>query len=135
MSEEPKPSKIIVDEDWKSQVQAEKETLAQNKSPEAGPARHESPPARELPPPDLTFIATTMYMQALMSLGLIPNPVTGKATVQIQHAKHAVDTLEVLQQKTEGNRSPEEREAIEHMLHELRMAYITVRDRPEKGIS
>ena len=135
MNEEPQQPKIIVDEDWKTKVQAEKESAAQSPPPEAAQTRQESAPAVELPPADLTFIATTMYMQALMSLGLIPNPVTGKATVQIQHAKHAVDTLEVLQQKTEGNRSPEEREAIEHMLHELRMAYITVRDRPEKGIS
>jgi hypothetical protein len=36
----------------------------------------------------------------------------------------------VLQRKTEGNRTGDESDAIDHMLHELRLAYITVRDRP-----
>ena len=130
MSEEPQQPKIIVDEDWKNRVQAEKETLSQKQSQEAAPPRPESPPQRGLPPPDLIFIASTMYMQTLVALGLIPNPVTGKATVQLQQAQHAIDTLDVLQRKTEGNRTGEESEAIEHMLHELRLAYITVRDRP-----
>ena len=42
----------------------------------------------------------------------------------------------MLQRKTEGNRTPEESEAIEHMLHELRLAFIAVRDRhpPEKQV-
>jgi hypothetical protein len=138
MSEEPQQPKIIVDEDWKSRVQAEKETLSPKPAPAAEPPRQdpsppprqESPPQRELPPPDLTFIAGTMYMQALVAMGLVPNPMTGKATVQLQQAKHAIDTLDVLQRKTEGNRTADESEAIEAMLHELRLTFITVRDRP-----
>jgi hypothetical protein len=130
MSEEPQPAKIIVDEDWKSRVQAEKETLSQKQSEEAAPPRPEPPRESGLPPPDLMFIASTMYMQTLVSLGLVPNPVTGKATVQMQQAQHAIDTLDVLQRKTEGNRTGDESDAIDHMLHELRLAYITVRDRP-----
>ena len=39
-------------------------------------------------------------------------------------AKHAIDTLEILQQKTEGNRTPEESDEIEAMLHQLRMAFV-----------
>jgi hypothetical protein len=136
MSEESQQPKIIVDEDWKSRVQAEKETLSQKPAaepPRQEPSpqpRQESPPPRELPAPDLTFIAGTMYMQALVAMGLVPNPMTGKATVQLQQAKHAIDTLDVLQRKTEGNRTTDESEAIEAMLHELRLTFITVRDRP-----
>ena len=134
MSDGPQKSKIIVDEDWKSQVHAEKEVLAQKREHQVERAEMRSSPDRELPPPDLTFIATTMYMQTLVALGLIPNPVGGQATVQIQQAKHAIDALDVLQQKTEGNRTPDESEAIEHMLHELRLTYIAVRDRPASPV-
>jgi hypothetical protein len=130
MSDDLQKPKIIVDEDWKSQVQAEREVLANKQGQQAKKAEPESPPDRELPPPDLTFIATTMYMQALVALGLIPNPVTGQTKVLFQQAKHAIDTLDILQRKTEGNRTPEESEAIEHMLHELRLTYIAVRERP-----
>ena len=37
-----------------------------------------------------------------------------------------IDMLEILQQKTEGNRTPEETEDIEAMLYQLRMAYVQV---------
>ena len=55
-----------------------------------------------------------------MALGLLPNPVTKKADVQLDQAKHAIDLLTMLQQKTEGNRTPEESGELEAALHELR---------------
>ena len=61
-----------------------------------------------------------------MALGLLPNPVTKKADVQLDQAKHAIDLLAVLQQKTEGNRTPQESDELDAVLHELRMAYVTV---------
>ena len=50
---------------------------------------------------------------------------TKKADVQLDQAKHSIDLLTVLQQKTEGNRTPEESGELEAALHELRMAYVT----------
>jgi hypothetical protein len=46
--------------------------------------------------------------------------------VRIDQARHAIELLTVLQQKTAGNRTPEESEEIEGMLHQLRLAFITV---------
>ena len=77
-----------------------------------------------LPPPSLTYLASTLYLQGAIGLGLLPNPVSGKSELQLPHAKHAIDTLQVLQEKTEGNRTPEESEEIEAMLHQLRMAFV-----------
>jgi hypothetical protein len=144
MTAEPEKSKIIVDEDWKNQVQAEKEAFQrqQQASPEAKQpppaAKEPSPAAREppagarppLPPPDLFYLASSLYMQALMGLGAIPNPISGQPKVELEKAKHAIDTLAMLQQKTEGNRTSEESQSIEEMLHELRMAFIAVSERP-----
>ena len=64
-----------------------------------------------------------------MALGLLPNPVTKKADVQLDQAKHAIDLLTMLQQKTEGNRTPEESEELEAALHELRLAFVTVQQK------
>jgi len=61
-----------------------------------------------------------------IALGLLPNPVTNKPDVRIDQAKHTVDTLAMLQQKTEGNRTPEESDELEAALHQLRLAYIDV---------
>ena len=131
MPDEPKnpEKKLIIDEDWKSQVEAEKEaarqTVEAEKPAQVGPA----PGARgPLPPPDLTFLVSTLYLQGAMSLGLLPNPVTNKADVQLDQAKHSIDLLTMLQQKTEGNRTPQESDELEAALHELRMTYVQVNE-------
>jgi hypothetical protein len=117
--------KIIIDEDWKSQVEAEKEST--RRAAEAGQPAEAAVSAGTrgpLPPADLSFLIGTLYLQGAMGLGLLPNPVTKKAEVQPDAAKHAIDVLAMLQQKTEGNRTPEESEELEGVLHELRMAFV-----------
>jgi hypothetical protein len=128
MTDEPQGAekKIIVDEGWKSQVEAEREAMRQEKQqpPQAAkPSEDEN-----LPPPSLALLANSIYLQAAISLGLLPNPLSGKTDVRLSHAKHSIDTLAVLQEKTEGNRTPEETEAVEEMLHQLRLAYVSVEE-------
>ena len=76
------------------------------------------------------------------ALGLLPNPVTNKVEVQLDQAKHSIDLLTMLQQKTEGNRTPQESDELEAALHELRLTYVSVNEPgkthksglgPEKG--
>jgi hypothetical protein len=129
MNAEPTPEKkLVIDEDWKSQVEAEKEAARQAEQP--AKAAEPSAGARvPLPPADLAFLIGTLYIQGAMALGLLPNPVTKKAEIQLDQAKHSIDLLAVLQQKTEGNRTPEETGELDAVLHELRMAYVTVQQK------
>jgi hypothetical protein len=121
--------KLIIDEDWKSQVQAEKEAASTAKESIKSPEGEPSIGARgPLPPPDLTFLVSTLYLQGAMALGLLPNPVTKKADVRIDQAKHAIDLLTMLQQKTEGNRTPDESDDLEAALHELRLTFVGVNE-------
>jgi hypothetical protein len=115
--------KIFIDEDWKSQVQAEKEANISGKE-EPTNAQHDD--QGPLPPPTLTFLASTMYLQGAIAMGLLPNPVSDQPSVNISHAKHAIDMLAMLQAKTEGNRTKEESDEIEAMLHQLRMAFVSL---------
>ncbi len=124
MSENPE-KKIIVDEDWKTQVQREREAARKDPSAEATQTTGASPKV-EFPPANLTYLASSLAFQATMCLGLMPDPVSGKPEKNVPQAKHLIDMLDVLQQKTEGNRTPEESEDIEAMLHQLRMAYVQV---------
>jgi hypothetical protein len=118
--------KIIIDEDWKSQVQAEKEA-ERIKQPQEQTQKQEAEPEAPLPAPTLSFLAGTLYLQGAIAMGLLPNPVSDKQpAVRIDLARHAIELLTVLQQKTDGNRTPEESEELEAMLHQLRMAFITV---------
>lgn len=129
MTDDPN-KKIIIDEDWKGKVEAERETLRHEPAPPAQtPPEAEEEADVELPPPDLLFLASSLYMQALVALGLIANPMTGKPQVHFPQAQHAIDTLQVLQEKTKGNRTEEETEGIEAMLHEARMAFVTVQSK------
>jgi len=131
MSTENNPEKkLFVDEDWKSQVEAEKEVARhpeQAGKPAAKAPAEERPsagPRMPIPPATLTFLANTLYLQGTIALGLLPSPVTKKQEFQLDQAKHAIDMLAMLQQKTEGNRTPEESEELDGALHELRLAFI-----------
>ncbi len=121
MSQEPE-KKIIVDEDWKTQVEREKAEAL--KGDEAAAGGDKPSPDISLPPPSLSYLATTLYFQAMTCLGLMPNAASGKIEKDLPVAKHVIDLLEILQQKTEGNRTPEESEDIEAMLYQLRMAFV-----------
>jgi hypothetical protein len=133
--------KIYVDEDWKSQVQSEREKLRetgspggqQESQPEAASAGHQAqgepgseqaPPRGPLPPPSLSLLVTTLATQAMVALGVVPNPLSGKTESDLEQAKHFIDTIQMLQQKTEGNRTAEESQMIDAVLHELRMGFL-----------
>jgi hypothetical protein len=120
MSEE---KKIIVDEDWKSQVQAEKEALEHQKTPQPRSPDHNGADP-QMPPASFEMLLSTLATEAMMSLGQLPHPVTGQMVYQPNQAKYLIDTIEVLQQKTNGNLSPLEETGIENLLHQLRMAYL-----------
>jgi len=117
--------KIIIDEDWKSQVQREREAALKGPGDEPAQPAQASPEV-EMPPASLTYLASSLYFQASMFLGLMPHPGSGKVEKNLPVAKHSIDMLGVLQQKTEGNRTPDESEEIEAMLYQLRMAYVQV---------
>ena len=135
MSQPDSEKKIHVDEDWKGRVEAEKLSAGQPEEQPPGPEKAAGPATEPkevpLPPADLSFLAGTLYMQAMIGLGILPNPVSGKSNVSLPHAKHGIDSLDMLQQKTEGNRTPAESQLFESMLHELRMAYVVVLESPE----
>ncbi len=135
--------KIIVDEDWKTKVQAEKEALQQKEAdadakpaesgktaePEVSGGAGESASteqSRQMPPASLTMLATTLATQAMVAMGLIPSPLKEKSECRLDEAKHFIDTLQILEEKTEGNRTAEESEVLEGMLHELRMGFVAV---------
>jgi hypothetical protein len=116
--------KIIVDEGWKAQVEAEREAARQQE-----PAPSPPPPPLDddlLPPPSLTYLAGTLYLQGAIALGLLPNPVTGKAEVRLNRARHTIDTVQMLQEKTEGNRTADETPEFDTSLHQLRLAFVEV---------
>jgi hypothetical protein len=128
--------KIFIDEDWKSQVEAEKEELQRRKQQPKEAKGEEEPASAEraraevpLPPPSLEVLASSLAMQAMMALGLVRDPAVDKVEVHLDQAKHLIDTIAMLQQKTEGNRTPEESSVFDNLLHELRLGFLAVQER------
>ena len=131
MSDKPddKDKTIIVDEDWKTRVEAEKEAARREQQSASSPQAKSPDPAGPLPPPDLTVLASSLYLQGMVALGLLPSPGSDKPEVYLDQARHTVDTLQMLEDKTEGHRTPEESKEIDRMLHELRLAYVEVQQK------
>ena len=80
--------------------------------------------AGQPPPATFEFLAHTLFTQALMALGRIPNPITKKAHRNLPTARHFIDTLAMLEQKTAGNLTEDERRVLEEIQHQLRMMYM-----------
>jgi len=120
-NEEPK---IIVDDDYKSQVEAEKEAIKQALEEKANENAASDIDGMEMPPASIPMLVTTLATQALSNLGHIPDPIEGKPVIRKQLAKHFIDTLAVLEEKTKGNLSDDENEMLNGTLHQLRMAFV-----------
>lgn len=79
---------------------------------------------QQLPPPSFALIVASFAAQASVALGQVPSPMTGKSEVNLELAKHAIDTLVILEEKTKGNLAADEQGMLEGVLHQMRMAYL-----------
>ncbi|MFW6153772.1 MAG: DUF1844 domain-containing protein [Planctomycetota bacterium] len=130
--------KIHIDDDWKAQAKAEKDRLAaeQKKQPdggepgtgaEAGGAGGDKRPA--LPPATFETLVSTMASQALFALGAVPDPNTQKRYVDLELARFHIDMLKVLEAKSAGNLTDDEKRMIDATLYELRSHFVGVSQR------
>ncbi len=85
----------------------------------------EAPAAGAAPPANFEFLIHTLFTQALMALGRIPNPITKQSLVNMATARHFVDTLSMLEKKTVGNLTADEQRQLEEIQHQLRMMILT----------
>jgi Domain of unknown function (DUF1844) len=96
----------------------------------AGPAAapspsHTSPPSTgESHGPDLSNLFVMFASSALIALGEAPDPMTGKQGVDLAQAREAVDTLLLLRDKTDGNRTQEESRLLEEIVYDLQMRFV-----------
>lgn len=89
------------------------------------PSRHE---AREPlgPETDINFstFVLSLSTQALAHLGEIPDPIDNTTRADLVAARHFIDILAMLQEKTAGNLDRSEAEILEHALYDLRMRFV-----------
>jgi len=81
----------------------------------------------QIPPASFPMLVSTLGAQAMTALGQIENPLTKKREVHLDLAKHVIDTLDILKDKTKGNLTSDESAMLEAVAHELRMAYLAAK--------
>lgn len=134
--------KIQIDSDWKAEAQKEKERLAKKEQAKA-PAAASRPAAggavagaskedsaagdrQPLPPADFHTLVSMLAQQAIMGLGVMADRKTGGVIVDLEGARFSIDLLDVLEQKTKGNISPEEAEELKQILGDLRARFVQI---------
>ena len=86
----------------------------------------EATESRNAPLGGVTFADLVMLFgsAALLHLGATPDPERGQSTVDLDQARHAIDMLELVKEKTAGNLSTAETEILDGVLFDLRFRYV-----------
>jgi len=115
--------KIHIDEDWKAQVERERQQAqaATPETPADAPASPEGGDEQALTVFDM--LTSTLAAQTMMALGLAVPEGQDQVIVDIAYAKHLIDTLTVLREKTEGNLDEGERANLDEAISELQRVF------------
>lgn len=115
MSDEEK--KIIVDDDWKAEAKREKERLADEVQQQG---------SGNIPDPSFEELVNLVVMQALAAMGMLPGPGGQRTPPNFEIAKHFIDMLQLIEDKTKNNLTDEEKKLLDQVLYETRMTFVQV---------
>jgi hypothetical protein len=85
-----------------------------------------------LPPASFEFLAESLRLQAEMQLGLMRLGSEEQPPADLDLARHTIDLMAMLQEKTRGNLTLEEQRLLENSLTMLRFRYVQVSDEAKK---
>lgn len=129
--EEGRP-KVRVDEEWKKAAAQEKEELRKQEEEKKRAGRERGAERRGLPEPTIEGFMAGLYTQTLIALGELENPLTQKAEKSIDEAALLIDTIAMLQTKTQASLTPEEGSYVQNLLTDLRLRYVRVTGEPDQ---
>lgn len=140
------PREVPPDEKPEPVVAATPETTATAAAaePAKAPAETPAPPAEEeeftaddladaRDPASFVSFVMSIASNAASALGMMEHPVTHQREVDIELGKHWIDILGMLEKKTAGNVTPQEKRMIEGLLSDLRMQYVSLANSPQQA--
>lgn len=119
MADRTTPGGLHIDSDWKTEAAQEKERLASQEP--AGRSKPVSPESA-----NFVELINLLAIQAAIGLGGYQGPGGERIPPNPIAAKHHIDLLEVLEKKTAGNLTEEEKRLLDGVMYELRMQYVSV---------
>ena len=128
---EVKDRRIFSEESLKDEAQGKETSAGSSPEDESGA----SSPAgetqatrdqQETPLPKINFatFVVSLNASALMNLGAIEDPSTGQMNKNLPMAKQTIDILSMIEEKTAGNLTNEEKNLIKNILYDLRIIYV-----------
>ena len=93
-------------------------------------SRQPEPPS-DWPEASFRELVTMCTSPALMGLGIVPAPGQDEPAVDLPLARHFIDLLALLDDKTGDRLDASDQEALDQSLHELRMAFVQVQQSAE----
>lgn len=78
-------------------------------------------------PVSFASLVVSLGSAALVHLGEVPDPGSQAISRDLKLARHSIDVLIMLQEKTRGNLDADESKLLEALLHELRTKYLAAR--------
>ncbi len=81
--------------------------------------------------PDFSLLVSSLSLQAMIAMGKVKSPITGRKEENFKQARFLIDTLPVLREKTRGNLSKEEGNLLEEVIFHLRNNYLQIRQEGE----
>ena len=139
--EKPEPQVAVAAEAAESAPAAEAQAAPQREV-EASPAEEAPQAEDEFSEEDMadardpaSFVSFLMSIasNAASALGMMEHPVTHQRDVDVELGKHWIDVLGMLQKKTAGNLTPQEKRMLEGLLADLRMQYVSLVNSPQQA--
>lgn len=90
---------------------------------DTGPEEKQEPETR-MPEINFPTFIISLNASALVQLGVIEEPATGKKVKNLPMGKQTIDILSMLEEKTRGNLSKEEESMLKNILYDLRIIYV-----------
>jgi hypothetical protein len=112
--------------------EAEVSASTEQESPAAEEEFTEADLADAQDPASFMNFLMILAQNAASALGMVEHPVTHQRDVDIDAGKHWIDVLGMLQKKTEGNLTPQEKRMLEGLLADLRMQYVSLVNSPQQ---
>ena len=86
-----------------------------------------------IPKPNLSALIHMFFMQAMIACGKMISPATNKYETDLNIAKYQVELLELIEEKTKGNLSEDEKTMVDGTLGELRVQFVEIAKAVEKA--
>jgi len=78
----------------------------------------------DMPEVNFSTFILSIGSSALVQLGEVPDPESGQMMENLLAAKHSIDILSMLQEKTKSCLENDEQQLLDTLLYDLRMKYV-----------